>query len=235
MSRKSKRNRPMDASAPPEKGSRRTLWIGVAVAAIVLAAIALLFAGSKNDGSATDDGDARAAALASTHSPTEGSATAKVHIVEFLDPACETCAAFFPIAKEYMASNPGRIRLSVRHVAFHPGADYPVRLLEASRKQDRYWETLERLLGTQSSWAPNHTVQPDLVDRAVGGLGLDMVRLAADMQSPEVLANVQKDMHDAVTLRVTQTPEYFVNGKGMPSFGEDQLRTLIRNALAEAG
>ena len=71
---------------------------------------------------------------------------AKVHIVEFLDPACETCALFFPMVKQWMAEVPGDIRLSVRHVAFHSGADYAVRILEASRKQDKYWQTLEALL-----------------------------------------------------------------------------------------
>ena len=43
------------------------------------------------------------AALASAHSPSLGSADAKVHIVEFLDPACETCAEFYPQVKRMMA------------------------------------------------------------------------------------------------------------------------------------
>jgi protein-disulfide isomerase len=231
MSRKPKRNRPVDAPAASPSNSRRTLWIAFGVAALVLGAIALLFMGSTGSGPTSGGGDARAAALASTNAPSEGPADAKVHIVEFLDPACETCAAFYPIAKQYMASNPGRIRLSVRHVGFHDGAEYAVRLLEASRKQGKYWETLERLLGTQSAWSPGHSAQPALVDRAVEGLGLDMAKLATDMSAPDVLANVRRDMADAVTLKVTQTPEYFVNGKGMPSFGEEQLRKLIRDAL----
>lgn len=235
MSRKSKRNRSMDASVAPATSSRRMPLIVAGVAALVLGAIALLFFGTKGGAPAAGGADARATALASANAPSEGPVDAKVHIVEFLDPACETCAAFYPIAKQYMASNPGRIRLSIRMVGFHDGAEYAVRLLEASRKQDKYWQTLERLLGTQSAWSPGHTVQPALVDAAVAGLGLDMTKLAADMSAPDVLANVRQDMADAVTLKVTQTPEYFVNGKGLPSFGEDQLRTLIREALAEAG
>ncbi|NMG42229.1 thioredoxin domain-containing protein [Aromatoleum toluvorans] len=34
------------------------------------------------------------------HSPTLGKADAPVVIVEFLDPACETCRAFYPRVKE---------------------------------------------------------------------------------------------------------------------------------------
>ncbi|MBK6603844.1 MAG: thioredoxin domain-containing protein [Betaproteobacteria bacterium] len=93
-------------------------------------------------------------ALASAHSPTLGNPDAKVHIVEFLDPACETCAQFYPEVKTLMAANPDKIRLSIRHVAFHNGSEYVVRLLEASRKQDKYWQTLEAVLSSQAEWAP---------------------------------------------------------------------------------
>jgi protein-disulfide isomerase len=167
-------------------------------------------------------------------SPTLGEATARVHVVEFLDPACETCAMFFPVVKQLMAENPGRIRLSVRHVAFHDGSDYVVRLLEASRRQDRYWQTLERLLESQTQWAPHHVARPELVDVVIEGLGLDVRQLKADMNSPEVAARVQQDANDAITMKVTATPEYFVNGRPLPSFGEQQLLSLVNEELQSA-
>ena len=37
-----------------------------------------------------------------------------------------------------------------------------------------------------------------------------------------------------MTLKVTATPEYFVNGRQMPSFGEQQLMTLIGEELQKA-
>jgi hypothetical protein len=37
---------------------------------------------------------------------------------------------------------------------------------------------------------------------------------------------------DAKTLNVTQTPEYFINGHPMPSFGCEQLHTLVEEELA---
>jgi protein-disulfide isomerase len=174
------------------------------------------------------------AALASTHSPSLGDASAKVHIVEFLDPACETCARFFPMVKGWMAASPGKIRLSVRHLALHDGSDYPVRVLEASRNQDKYWQTLEALLESQGQWAPQHKPQPDLVMQAIAGVGLNVERLKADMNSPAVAQRIDQDRNDAMTLKVTATPEYFVNGKPMPSFGEQQLKSLVEEALAQA-
>jgi hypothetical protein len=45
---------------------------------------------------------------------------------------------------------------------------------------------------------------------------------------------MEQDRNDAVTLKVTATPEYFVNGRPMPSFGLQQLQTLVSEALQSA-
>ena len=230
MSRKSKRNRPTHESPAPGKGWLRRSAILYACAAALLLAVLLGSLLYKRGSSAPGAGNEQAA-LASLQAPTLGDPGAKVHLVEFMDPACETCAMFFPLVKQVMAENPGQIRLSVRQVAFHNGSDYVVRLLEASRKQDKYWPTLETLLATQAQWAPNHTVQPELVKVVIDGLGLNMSQLMADMNSPEVIARVQQDANDAITMKVTATPEYFVNGRPLPSFGTQQLLTLINEEL----
>lgn len=195
---------------------------------LVLAAL-LSGCGGPERSSAGDD--ARQAALASEHAPSVGDPGAKVHIVEFLDPACGTCALFYPMVKGWMAELPGQIRLSVRHVPFHDGVDYVVRILEASRNQDKYWETLEALLSSQREWVNNHVVQPERVLPAIAGVGLDVARLEADMNSPEVQQRMDKDLEDSKVLKVVATPEYFVNGRPLPSFGQEQLANLVREEL----
>jgi protein-disulfide isomerase len=236
MSRKTSRNQPN--TAPPVQEARRfgrTSFLIVAVVALLLAVVAgILLYKREPAPTAVSGGGAEQSALASAHSPMLGDASAKVHVVEFLDPACETCATFFPLVKQVMAENPGKIHLSVRHVAFHNGSDYVVRLLEASRKQDRYWQTLEALLTSQHQWAPDHTVQPDRVGPVIAGVGLDMEQLMADMNSPEVAQRVEQDRNDAIVMKVTATPEYFVNGRPLPSFGEQQLLDLLGEELRSA-
>jgi protein-disulfide isomerase len=237
MSRKSQRNRTQqDPPSQPQAAaeSNRALYVG-AVAALLLALLAgaaLFKSKTTPDAPATDS--ARPAALASEHSPALGDAAARVHIVEFLDPACETCAQFYPVIKQLMAENPGKLRVSLRHVAFHEGAEYAIRVLEASRNQDKYWQTLEALFASQAQWAPHHTVQPELVDQVIAGVGLDLQRLAADMNSPEVTTRIERDRADAMALKVTATPEYFVNGRPLPSFGYDQLLGLVNEELQAA-
>jgi len=178
--------------------------------------------------------DARAAALASEHSPTLGNPDAPVHIVEFLDPACETCALFYPMVKGWLEEVPGKLRLSVRHVAFHRGAEEAIRVLEASRAQNKYWETLEALLKSQNQWTQHHSVLPDRILPAVSDVGLDMTRLRADMGKFDVGVRIEQDRKDAVQLKVSATPEYFINGRPLPSFGQQQLLDLVREELAKA-
>lgn len=173
-------------------------------------------------------------ALVRFHSPSFGDAGAKVHIVEFFDPACETCREFYPFVKQLMDSNPGRIRLTLRYTPFHKGSDEVVRLLEAARRQGKYRETLDTLLAAQQQWAINHVAHPDLAVQAVQRVGLQPDRLKADMASPELDKLIQQDMRDAVTLNVTKTPEFFVNGRPLPRFGFDELQALVQQALREA-
>jgi protein-disulfide isomerase len=237
MSRKSQRNRATPKSPPDPLAnppSRRGFVIGAVVVVLVAVLVGtLLYKGDQSQPS-PDTANAQHDPLASAHSPMLGDAAARVHIVEFIDPACETCAQFFPLVKQLLADNPDRIRLSIRHVAFHDGSDYAVQVLEASRSQDRYLPTLEALLASQAQWAPHHTVQPDLVLQAIAGVGLNIEQLMLDMNSPEVAQRMEQDRNDAVALKVTATPEYFVNGRPMPSFGLQQLQTLVSEALQSA-
>lgn len=168
------------------------------------------------------------------HSPTLGNADAKAHIVEFFDPACETCRDFFPFVKKMMEANPGQIRLTMRYTPFHEGSDQVVRVLEAARKQGKFWETLEALYVAQPEWVQHHTARVELVWKHLEGLGLDMERLRNDMNSPEITRIIEQDIADAQKLKVTKTPEFFVNGKPMPSFGYEQLQGLVKEALSGA-
>lgn len=212
--------------------SRNILFVVIAVIVFASMAAILLY---ESDDSQSSQSEAAAwqAALVSEQSPSIGNPNAKVRIVEFLDPACGTCAMFYPMVKSWMAQVPGDIHLSVRHLAFHDGSEQAVKILEASRKQDKYWETLEVLLKSQSYWVQNHVVQADKILPAIKGVGLDIEQLQTDMNAPEVLQRIEKDKQDSVTLKVTATPEYFVNGRPLPSFGQQQLADLIREELGK--
>lgn len=250
MSRKSKRNRSPQAqpaavpgsaapaaamAAPPPAEGNIGKIVGIVIVVVTLAIVAVLSVKLVGGGKPAPQADVgRVLALESAQAPSIGPADAKVHIVEFMDPACETCALLYPHVKKIMAENPGKIRLSVRHVAFHKKADEAVRVLEGARAQGKYFQTLEALLSNQDAWVENHRVVPERIPAAVVGAGLDWERLRNDMNAQEVSQRMQGDLADAKVLAVTKTPEYFVNGRQMDEFGLEQLRTLIRNELGRA-
>ena len=165
------------------------------------------------------------------HSPRLGSDDAKVFIVEFMEPACETCAAFEPFIKQIMDANPGKIKLILRYAPFHDGADNFVKILEAARMQGKYWETLDIMFKTQNIWASHHNYQPQRLWKILPRVGLDMERIKKDMHSPEIAKIIEQDMADVKALNVKKTPGYFVNGRPLQTFGSQQLYQLIMSEL----
>ena len=167
------------------------------------------------------------------YSQTLGSDDAKVYLVKFSDPACETCAAFHPFVKKLMAVNPGKIKLVIRYAPFHDGADYFVKILEAAKRQGKYWETLDIMYKTQGYWASHHNPKPELIWKFLPSAGLDLEKIRNDMNDPEIAKLIQQDLADAKALNVRKTPGFFVNGKPLPSFGYEQLQELIKAEIDE--
>ena len=170
------------------------------------------------------------------HSPTLGAADAKVYLVEFTDPACETCAVFSPYLKQFLDRHPGKLRLVIRYAPFHGGASDVVRVLEAARMQGKYWQTLDLLYRSQSFWTQHHQVRLEQVWLVLSSfeLGLDLERLRADMNDPRITAIIEQDLADAETLGVRKTPGFFVNGKPLEPFGLEPLTALINAELSRS-
>ena len=216
---------------PPKVKRGRMFVVAAVVLLLAFIAGAVLYEKQKSD-ETVQAYQRNKSTFVRDHSPTYGNPAARVEIVEFFDPACETCREFYPLVKKLMASNPDRIRLFARYAPFHTGSDYVVRILEAAKRQGKFWQTLEAVFAAQPNWAPHHNPQPQLVWNYIGGVGLDIDRLRQDMNAADIEAIIQQDLADAKALSVTMTPEFFVNGKPLPNFGFEQLRTLVNEALS---
>lgn len=178
---------------------------------------------------------AHADKLVRPHSPVLGPPEAPVTIVEFFDPACEACRAFYPIVKDLLARHPKDVRLVLRYAPFHQDADKVVRLLEASKAQDLYWQVLDALLNTQPMWA-DHSRPPDLdlAFRAAEQAGLDLQRAHADAGSPEMNALLRQEMDDLIALKIEKTPTFFINGERLTSFSIEQFHEFVAEKVAQA-
>ena len=206
---------------------RRLIFAGSCIVVVV----GFLFAASWFKGRRAEQLGFMAQEYASTfvrpHSAVLGAAEARVFIVEFTDPACETCAVFSPIVKRFMETYPGKIRLVVRYAPFHEGSGGAVRVLEAAKVQGKFWETLELLYRNQSVWTQHHQVFLDRIWQLLPQAGLDLQRLEMDMADPRITAVIEQDLADAQALGVRKTPGFFVNGKPLEPFGEKPLAALI--------
>ena len=171
--------------------------------------------------------------LVRMHSTVFGPQDAPVTIVEFFDPACETCRAMYPIVKSLMAQHGDSVKLVLRYAPFHQGSDQVVKLLEAAKNQGKYQPVLEALLDAQPAWADHGQPNLEIAFKAAEQAGLDMARARQDIEKPGMQALLQQDIEDLTALQVTKTPTFFVNGRSLPSFGPDQLAALVAEEVAK--
>lgn len=210
---------------------QKTILLGTAALLLsIFATASTLYKQSQAD-AAAQRADANRAALVRPHSPTFGKADAPVVIVEFFDPACGTCQAFYLPVKDLLAQHPEKVRLVLRYAPFQLGSEDVVAVAEAARRQDRFWPVLDALMNSQDDWKTLHEADVNRVWKHLEGLGLDLERLRKDMADPEIARLIAQDLQDAATLKVDSTPEFFVNGKPLPGFGFGLLKQTVETAL----
>lgn len=168
------------------------------------------------------------------HSPVIGPMGAPVTIVEFFDPSCEACRAFYPFVKQIMTRFPDDVRLVLRYTPLHRGSDEAVRILETARRQDLFVPVIEALLKSQPVWAAHSGPDLSLAWQAAQAAGLDMARAEQDKALPEIDEIMRQDVLDGRALGVKGTPTFFVNGRALPSFGPKELFELVQAEVQRA-
>jgi protein-disulfide isomerase len=168
-------------------------------------------------------------------SPTMGPADAKVTLVEFYDPECESCASFAPVVKKIYSDYGGKVRLVMRYMPLHKNSITAANFLEAAGEQGKYWEAQDLLFKKQGEWGEKHGAPPDpnapsinlLFDKYAKELGIDMDKARASINARKFDEKISRDRKDGQDLGVRKTPSFFVNGRELARFGEADLRSLI--------
>lgn len=173
-------------------------------------------------------------ALIRPYSPIIGPEDAPVTIVEFFDPGCEACRAFYPIVKEVLANNPDKVRLVLRYAAFHDGSDTVVKMLESARRQDKFIPVLEALLEAQPQWASHHQAQLEFAWQAAESAGLDRSLAEQQMKDPAMAAILKQEADDVEAVKVNQTPTFFVNGMPLMDFSARGLEEMVSARVGDS-
>ncbi len=219
---------------------RKEIIILLLLAAIVIIA-AVLGSGYYRDSFQSESKASNIAneALVRDDSPTMGPADAKVTIVEFLDPECESCSSFNPILKRTMKEYEGKVRLVVRYMPLHPNSTLAANFTEAAGEQGKYWEAQTMLFERQPEWgerhgAPASAPKPDvkaLFDKYAVDLGLDVEKISSAIRENRYAEKMERDKRDGQSLGVRQTPTFFVNGRQLARLHGAELRALIDDEL----
>lgn len=175
-------------------------------------------------------------------SPTKGSATAPITIVEFADFQCPACGQLAPALDKIVESRKNDVRLAYKFYVLgkFPHSETAARAAIAAGKQGKFWEMHKKIFASPM-------LDQQVLDGMAKELGLDLVRFHADMQSTETSERIAKDKKLGEDLKIEGTPTLFINGRmydGLQDLNEwlDLELTMLRkgsqarpSAAADAG
>lgn len=168
------------------------------------------------------------------HSPRFGNGMARVTVVEWLDPECETCRAMHPAVKRLVAEYGDRVLFVIRYMPYHGGSMFAASALEEARERGKFEEALDVLFEKQPEWGDHHQPRPDLIPTYLTPLGIPAASLEKDAVIAKHGEKVRQDEADGNKVGVQGTPSFFVNQKPLRQLGEQPLRDMIEAELAGA-
>jgi protein-disulfide isomerase len=172
------------------------------------------------------------ATLADPKAPSQGSSSAPMTIVEFVDYSCPYSRAAFESVRELAVERAGQVRLVIRDFPLediHPGATKAAVGARCAQEQGKFWAYHDKLfLADQRSFVEN-----DLFDIA-RETGLDMGKFTECVGSGRAAILVQADQVAGLRVGVEGTPTFFFNGvrvQGAPD--RASLNYIVDSFLAK--
>ena len=182
--------------------------------------------------------EARPALSTSIESFSVGPNDAKVTVVEYFDPECETCAQISPYIKNEIKYYNGKVKWVFRYMAYHPNSRNAILILEASRNQNLYLEVMTLLFKRQNEWGAKHdgtdqnqSKLNELLNIVSSLSSLNLQKLKNDMKNSAIDTLIENDRKDGVAAGVTGTPTLFVNGKIIAPLSLDEMIKRIDAGL----
>lgn len=165
------------------------------------------------------------------HSPTFGNTMARVTVVEWFDPECESCRAIHPAFKKIVERYKDRVHFVLRYMPYHAGSMYAASVLEEARELGKFEEALDILFEKQPEWGDHHQPRPELIPTYLTSLGIPAEKLVRDTVIKKHEEKIRIDEQDGMRVGVRGTPTFFVNGQMLHRLGEEHLIEAIEQAL----
>lgn len=163
--------------------------------------------------------------------PARGPADAPVQIAVYQDLECQFCEKVTTSIDQLFDEYPGQLRLVMKDfpLPHHAQARGAAEASRAADAQGKLWEFRAAALASRDD------LTRDALIELARGVGLDVARFTADLDSHAFAAAVDADLAGGRRLAVDGTPTLIINGRmigGARPVAE--LRALIDRALAEA-
>ncbi|MGA8586432.1 MAG: DsbA family protein [Roseiarcus sp.] len=165
------------------------------------------------------------ALFSSKYQATIGNPSGTATLVEFFDYNCHFCKGALPDVTKLMKDDPNLKLVLKDYPVLGPGSVEAAKVASAVRNQlpgDKFWAFHTKLLATHG---PVGKTEALAVAR---DLGLDMDKLAKDMQSPDVKTGLDEVMQLADALQINGTPTFVVGQDVVVgAVGYDQLKDKV--------
>lgn len=136
----------------------------------------------------------------------------KVRLVEFIDPECPVCAPFHQELKRHIDDS--KVDIEYKYMEIHKNSKLLIHILEASKKQGKFKETLDYMYDNQKEFTDFKTQDNIKIWNFISknNIDLDISKLKIDIKDIDINLILQRDFDDAKNLRVEGTPTLFING-----------------------
>jgi protein-disulfide isomerase len=164
-------------------------------------------------------------------SPRLGPDDAPITIVEFGDFECPYCVRGNATMQALRERYGSRLRLVYKHspLAFHSHAFVVARATVAAQAQGKFWEYHDAL------YARRAKLDEDDIQAIAKEVGLDMKKFRKAMESLEIDRAIEQDLSLAMSLGVSGTPAFFVNGRAVSGAQPELVfRLMIEEELDRA-
>jgi len=165
--------------------------------------------------------------------PSRGPADAPVTIVMFSDFECPFCLRGYDAVKVLEKRYPGKIRFVYKAFPIdrHPHALLAALIAHSAQAQGKFWEFHDRVMSSEG--VGSRGLAPDALQGYASAAGLDMPKVAKEVDALKWAADVRRDMRQAKRLAVDSTPSFFVNGRPITgAVGVAAFERVIEEELA---
>jgi len=145
----------------------------------------------------------------------DGPSNAAVTIIEYVDFQCPGCSGLAPALDKLRLDFPNDLRIVVRHFPnpVHDKSLLGAQAMEAAGLQNKFWEMKSTLFQRQAEWSSlTEEGFLDWLSVNAAGIGLDPVRLLADMKSQTIMDKALSAREQAISLGIPYTPFLVING-----------------------